>query len=252
MSTGARAFGGNSRAGVAAAILSSQPRPVSELEPATPPAFERLVAACMEKDPDDRLQSAHDVALQLRWIDGGEAGRREPKEARRPSKTPWLIAAMLGLLLLAGGIYHLKSRPLAAQPIRFTIEPPADSNLHRTAAISPDGRRVVALAEGTKEGPSLWLRALDSMALTPVPGTEGSQHVVWSPDGREIVFAARGALWRLAVANGNLRKVAEPVARVAGGASWSRQGVIVFSPVAEGTLLRISAAGIFPPTHPAW
>jgi len=68
MATGRRAFDGKTKTSVIAAIVSSEPTPVSRIQPLTPPALDQLIRGCLAKDPDARIQSAHDVALQLRWI----------------------------------------------------------------------------------------------------------------------------------------------------------------------------------------
>ena len=68
MVTGARPFEGKSQISVASAILEKEPEPISTMQPLTPPAFEHIVTACLAKNPDDRIQSAQDIALQLKWI----------------------------------------------------------------------------------------------------------------------------------------------------------------------------------------
>lgn len=68
MVTGARPFEGKSQISVASAILEKQPEPISAVQPLTPPMFEHVVVACLAKSPEDRFQTAHDVALQLKWI----------------------------------------------------------------------------------------------------------------------------------------------------------------------------------------
>ena len=68
MLTGRRAFEGGSPASVMAAILSSEPRPVAELAPLAPPALDRVVARCLAKNPEDRWQSASDLAFELRTL----------------------------------------------------------------------------------------------------------------------------------------------------------------------------------------
>jgi serine/threonine protein kinase len=72
MATGKRAFAGKTQASVIASILATEPTPLSRVAPMTPPALERLVRSCMAKEREDRIQSAHDVKLQLDWI--AEAG----------------------------------------------------------------------------------------------------------------------------------------------------------------------------------
>src|SRR6185503_14276596 len=68
MATGIRAFAGKTRTSLIAAIVSSEPKPISAIQPLTPAAFEHVVQKCLEKEPDDRWQSAHDVAAELRWL----------------------------------------------------------------------------------------------------------------------------------------------------------------------------------------
>jgi serine/threonine protein kinase len=76
MASGRRAFTGKSQASIVAAILASDPQPISAIQPMSPPALDRVVRTCLAKDPDDRWQTAHDVKLQLRWIaeGGSQAG----------------------------------------------------------------------------------------------------------------------------------------------------------------------------------
>src|SRR5690348_7540319 len=65
MATGQQAFNGKSKASLVAAILSSTPTTISSLQPLSPPALDRVVGICLEKDPDQRWQSAYDLKLQL-------------------------------------------------------------------------------------------------------------------------------------------------------------------------------------------
>src|ERR1700681_2565334 len=68
MATGKRAFEGKSQASVISAIMSSDPPPISTLQPMTPPALDRVVKTCLAKEPDDRWQSASDLRRELKWI----------------------------------------------------------------------------------------------------------------------------------------------------------------------------------------
>src|SRR5262249_29567231 len=60
---------------VIAAILEREPKPVAELRPEAPATLVRLINACLFKDPDERIQSAHDVTLQLKAIRDGPTPR---------------------------------------------------------------------------------------------------------------------------------------------------------------------------------
>src|SRR5271167_1694210 len=68
MATGRRAFEGKSQISVASSILEKDPEPISAARPMTPPAFEHVVKTCLQKNPEERFQTAHDVRLQLKWI----------------------------------------------------------------------------------------------------------------------------------------------------------------------------------------
>src|ERR1700687_3881009 len=71
MATRKRAFGGESQASVISAIMSSEPAPMSSLQPMTPPALDRVVKRCLAKEPEERWQSANDLTNELEWIAEG-------------------------------------------------------------------------------------------------------------------------------------------------------------------------------------
>jgi len=74
MATGRKVFEGRSQASIIAAILDAQPPAISTLQPVLPGALDHIVRRCLAKDPDERWQSANDLASELRWIAGSEGG----------------------------------------------------------------------------------------------------------------------------------------------------------------------------------
>jgi serine/threonine protein kinase len=113
MTTGKRAFKGKSQISMASAILESDPEPISVTKPMTPAAFEHVVKACLEKDPEHRFQSAHDVKLELQWI--AESGTAAAPAAATSSakRKPWYwLAASLSALILGAllGSFVMPSR----------------------------------------------------------------------------------------------------------------------------------------------
>ena len=68
MLTGRRPFEGKSQASLIGAILDHQPPPVTTLQPLSPPILDDIVARCLEKNPDDRWQTARDLKRQLEWV----------------------------------------------------------------------------------------------------------------------------------------------------------------------------------------
>jgi serine/threonine protein kinase len=88
MITGRRAFEGKSQLSVFTAILEKDPEPIAASQPLAPPMLDRVVRACLAKDPADRIQSAHDVAMDLGWVDSLRSAPPDPRSFRRPRGKP--------------------------------------------------------------------------------------------------------------------------------------------------------------------
>ena len=249
MATARRAFEGKSKTSLIAAILSTQPPPISSIQPVMPPALDHVVKKCLEKDADDRWQSAHDVASELRWIGeaGSQAGVPTTLSLRRRSRErlAWLLAGGLGLLwlltLVPAGL-RWRERAPESLPVRFTIAPP-DKTVFSIAdipAVSPDGRHIVLLAAPAGGRAALWMRSLDSTSAQPLPGTEGGFFPFWSPDARAIGFFDGTALKKIEVAGGAAQTLC--ATQGGGGGAWSQHGEILFAP-GQGPIFRVSAGG---------
>ena len=78
MATGRRAYHGSSSASLMSSIMKDEPRPMIELAPLVPSSLERVIRACLAKDPEQRWQSAHDLALALRWPAGDSTAAGRP------------------------------------------------------------------------------------------------------------------------------------------------------------------------------
>ncbi len=105
MATGKRAFIGKSQASIVAAILATDPPPISTLQPMSPPALDQVIKSCLAKDPEDRFQTVHDLKLQLRWISQASASRMgapaQVRARRVVQKRTLMIAAAVGWVLAA-------------------------------------------------------------------------------------------------------------------------------------------------------
>src|ERR1700726_4521032 len=100
MLTGQRAFEGKSQLSVASAVLEKEPAPISSIKPLTPLSLEHTVRRCLAKNPDERWQTARDLALELQWIaeSGSQAGA--PTTAARPGRNRDLFGWAASTLLL--------------------------------------------------------------------------------------------------------------------------------------------------------
>jgi serine/threonine-protein kinase len=253
MATGKRAFEGKSSASVLAAILEREPPAMNSLQPMTPPALDRVVKKCLAKEPEQRWQSASDLADELKWISGGGAAtsplptaeqKSAPAIGRRLVIIGLLTALFFGAAVASLITWNLRSAPPAKPVSRFVITlPPGqrfESGQQTSLALSPDGAQLAYVAtEGNT--PRLYLRALDSLDTRPLPGTEGASNPFFSPDGQWLAFYANAQLKKVAITGGAVITLAQASA-VPRGATWGSQGTIVFANAA-GVLQRIPDAG---------
>jgi serine/threonine protein kinase len=250
MATGRRAFEGKSQASLITSIMGSEPAPVSQIAPMIPPALDSLVRACLAKDPADRVQSAHDIKLQLSWMKdaGSQAGVAPPLAIKRRAgnRVAWGIAA--AAIVLAGAAIALAFRPKpSAHPVHVHLQPPrgvlfsSSTDRPLPLAISHDGSTIVFCARDG-EGPDLlWVRSLGSDDARVIPGTEGAQGPFFSPDDRSIGFFTSEDLKRVDVAGGPVITLARGIDQR--GGTWNQDDVILFTGDSYGPVSRISANG---------
>jgi Tol biopolymer transport system component len=248
MATGRRAFTGKSQASVVAAILASDPPPISSVQPMSPVALDRVVRTCLAKDPDDRFQSVHDLKLQLKWIaeGGSQAGVPAPASGRRRNleRVAWSVAAGAVLAAVALGIVAWRKPKASEAVVRTTILPPEKGTFVFLGAttpplLSPDGRSIAFIAR-TGGVTQIWVRALDSFTARALAGTEDAYEMFWSPDSRNLGFITQGKLKRIPAAGGPPFTLCD-VDQARGG-SWSSQDVIIFGRY-PGEIYRVRALG---------
>jgi Tol biopolymer transport system component len=244
MLTGKHAFDGKSQASVIAAILEHEPQPVSTFQPMTPPALDRLIRTCLAKDPEERIQTAHDVKLQLQWIAEGDsrpgAAERIPAGRGRWHYAGWLVAGALFLLITAAGVAWWKASNKRLTPMYFLASVPFAAN---DLALSPDGRTLAMVAYSRQASNYvLWTYEVGGRRTNSLDGTQGATYPFWSPDGKSIGFFADGKLKKVEVSGGQPQVLCDaPNGR---GGTWNSDGMIVFTPDSVGVgLFRVSSWG---------
>jgi eukaryotic-like serine/threonine-protein kinase len=263
MLSGARPFQGDTGVETMSAILKKDPPELSAPNDPRLPALNRIVRHCLEKNPDERFQSAQDLAFALQSsstsdstpsasaVLAGSTSAATPRRGRE--RVAWAIATVFCVSTIGLAIVPYLRRTPAAPVLRVAIPLPPAATIRRLAgslsgsapnplALSPDGRYLAFVATvGTT--PFLWLRPLDSQTANRLGGTEGAVGPFWSPDSQSIGFFATGKLTRIGVDGGDPQTLAET--NGLGGASWSREGVILVAPATggEGGLVRVPASG---------
>ncbi len=139
MVTGKKAFEGTSQASLIVAIMERDPPAISELQPMTPPALDRVIKKCLSKDPDSRWQSASDLHDELKWIaEGGlttDTVIPAPKLGQRT--IPFVVVAVLAAVVAGLAVWNLKSSKKAWPAARFTLALPPGERLAGLGNLSP-------------------------------------------------------------------------------------------------------------------
>ena len=254
MATGKPAFSGKTRASLIAAILSSDPRPVTELAPATPSALDRVIKRCLAKDPEERWQTACDLVSELKWIagNGGHTGGTVSSAlpTRSRERLAWLMATVLAVALIVSFLWWRNSKP-PEQAMNFYAPLPFPAH---DVAMAPNGHTLALVAYKEAERRNvLWTYELGAAGATSLPDTEGARFPFWSADGESIAFFADGRLKRLELSGGQVQTICDaPSGR---GGTWNKDDVIIFTPFGTGTgLYRVPASGgtATQITHPDW
>ncbi len=250
MATGKRAFEGNSQISVASAVLEKEPEPISAVQPLSPVALEHVVKVCLAKDPEERWQSAADVARELRWI-GQQSSQMQTSPAARlrfPRRTAAFLMLVAVVALAAGALLSwqaLRNRSrAAAQPtVRFTLEAPLQQAAvdldWRVVEFSPDGSRL-AMVSGENDNSYIYLRRMAELEAARLENTQGAFNPFFSPDGKWIAYTVGRTLKRISVDGGAPQPVCDAEW---GGGTWLNDDTIVYTPAYVTGLWQVSASG---------
>src|ERR1700689_1546577 len=129
MVAGKRPFAGKSQISLASSILESDPAPISTVKPRTPPAFDHVVTTCLQKNPEERYQTAHDITLELQWIaaDRSSAAVAPATMTLAPSRSRerigWAAALVAAIVLTAAAAMFFHHPVQTTRSIRAVIDP---------------------------------------------------------------------------------------------------------------------------------
>jgi len=240
-----------SLADIIAAVLNDEPD-WSALPAETAATIRTLLRRCLQKDANRRLHDIADARIEIEealtapaTMEPVTAPATQPARSWR-RKLLWGLSGLAALAIAVLATWNLKPRPVPA-PLsvsRFTITLPQGqrlAGLDRSAvALSPDGSRLVYVAS-TGGIDRLYLRAMDSVEASAIPGTEGAIGPFFSPDSQWVGFFAGGKLQKVSISGG--AAVTLSSSPVAEGGNWGSQGIIAFSPGLARPFLQVSEAG---------
>jgi len=256
MLTGRRMYEADSAGETLARIIEREPD-LGALPAATPSAVRHIIERCLTKDPRARLQAIGEARIALERViaqprSTTESGSVESRPSRRAwsGAAAWALAAAFAITLAVTlALWAPWQRTTPPAPIRVNADIGVDGSLMTdvgtAALLSPDGKTLVFAAQtGPREPSHLYVRSLEQLQASMLPGTDDARAPFFSPDGQSIAFFAEGKLKRVAVTGGPVTTIAEaPSER---GGSWAEDDTITFQPdinSGNASLARVSAAG---------
>ncbi|HXY02550.1 MAG TPA: protein kinase [Terriglobales bacterium] len=215
MISGKRAFQGATAADTMSAILKEEPAEISGIR-TLPPALERIIHRCLEKDPADRFQSARDLAFNLEVLSSPESGpARAPSSApiTRKHSTPLIIAAML--LAAAAGFFVARTLPHTQEHQPVSLRRLTDFvGMEEFPALSPDGKSIAFTADisGRRQ---VWVRLLSAGSTLQITHDDGDHQAPrWSADSSSLIYFspsreinAPGQVWQISALGGTARPI---------------------------------------------
>ena len=251
MLAGEPPFTGPTVQAVVARLLADTPRPISTQRKAVPPAVEAAVLRALEKLPADRFASASAFALALvstAPVGGTQYSARGPATTR--TRALVLSGAIGTAIVMAVGGWWVGQRSTGdgAFRDRIAVDVPVGM-LHRVRmdlAISPDGKKIAAIASDTLGVRSVRVRDLSVDSLQRVIGSEGALAVGFSPNGSSLVFmAGQGALRTVPVTGGPSTLLTDGAFGLK--AAWGSDGWVYYT-LEIGGIARVRASGGSPET----
>jgi Tol biopolymer transport system component len=231
MATGKAPFVGKSQASLISSIMRDVPTPVAVRQPLTPSSLEHVISRCLEKDRDDRWQSARDVAEELSWIQssGGRMAAADAAAAPAGSGPGWravvvaaLVAAVAGALLGRLFVDEPPAEDATASPVTHQLT--FQKGVERHPALSPDGK-LVAYVSDAAGNDDIYIQRVDgrnALNLT-ASSAEADTEPSFSPDGNQIAFRSErggGGIFVMGATGESVRRLSD----VGHNPSWSPDG----------------------------
>jgi Tol biopolymer transport system component len=228
MLSGKRAFKADSPAETLTAILKEEPAELSVVNPKISPALEHIVRHCLEKNPEERFQSAHDVAFDLETVSSvSSAASPALRVIGKRRLVPFLLVASVVVMAVLAFVLGRTTAP-DPEPPRYRQVTFRRGYL-QSAKFAPDGDTVLYTASWEGGEPELYSTRAGTSQGSLSMGLSQAEIVGISPAGevavitherRLIGWVKVGTLARTQLTGGPPRAIAEDV----GSATWSPDG----------------------------
>jgi serine/threonine protein kinase len=244
MLTGGRLFAGATISDTLAAVLKTEPD-MSKIPVQVRPVVER----CLRKDPRQRWRDIGDVRIALE--EGLTDAPAPAVPLPRRTVPVWALVVAVAIVGALARWAPWRAAVPAEQPLtRLSVDlgPDAMKGVQLTAAISPDGRRLVFPTSGANGKQQLATRLLEQAQSAVLPGTENGSDPFFSPDSQWVGFFADGKLQKISVQGGAPMTLCDSQGN--SGASWGEDGTVIAALGLLSPLTRVPAAGGVPQPLP--
>ena len=177
--------------------MNAEPAGLATLQPLTPPALDRLVDKCLAKHPDQRWQSAADLADELRWISTGSGSipgvvAPTPERTAFRRRSRWMASAAVLVLVAAAVVWWRGAAPTSpvaaprAQHTQVTFS--GDVQL---AALAPDGRTLAYAVKDAGGVIRVQVRDIEGGEALEIWHGTFVAALAWMLDGGRVLVSGR-------------------------------------------------------------
>ncbi|HKJ81324.1 MAG TPA: protein kinase, partial [Ignavibacteriaceae bacterium] len=281
MFSGETPFKGMHETAIMYEIVNVDPPPVSTIKEGFNPEIDQLIYECLEKDKDERYQSAKELARSLRKFKRGSTGNRTSRmysvntktfstsQARAVNKSGATtlkdipvksffssifynpkLSWSFGMLFFIAAVLllvfsFLNHKEVEVNETKASILPPYGINFDNSTGsnltISPNGKFISFVGIDSSGTDKLWIRPVNSLTARPLTNATANAYPFWSPDSKTIAYFNKGKLMKISLDAGAPLPICD--ASNGRGGSWSINGTIVFSPTPAGGLYEVPSSG---------
>jgi serine/threonine protein kinase/Tol biopolymer transport system component len=270
-------FKGEYESAIIYEIINSYPEPISMFRDEIEPELEAIIMECLEKDPNERYQSAKELAKNLKRFRRDSSRQRisrtsgtyniqqgpspvqeigaqtyvkdAPKGQNKRERIAWASAILFLIAFISIAYFYFTTPEPDRRTIRASILSPTQADFAygvsgRTGghiAISPDGTKLAFVAADSLGKNHLWVQPLNALSGQQLTGTEGAYYPFWSADSRFIGFFTEGKLKKINTAGGPPVTICD--ASQGRGGTWNLEDNIVFAPDYNGEIYMVPAGG---------
>jgi Tol biopolymer transport system component len=232
MLSGQRAFRGDTAADTITAILTKEPPDLSQTNKDIHPGLDRIVRHCLEKNPEERFESARDVAFDLEalsTVSAPTATGVHPRPAG-PARRPWgllALAAVVGAVIVSPFVFSAGKKAGFVQPPSFRQITFSRGEV-ASSLFAPDGQTILYSATWEGKPMEIFINRPESPESRPF-GLADAEVLSISKSGEMAVslnrrqtqaFTRTGRLARISIAGGAPRDILDDVQ----WADWSPDG----------------------------